>query len=149
MVVIFRLQLMSTMLFLAPDSMTAAVKDYCKKTGQIEPATTGELLYCVYHSLANCYAKTVAEIEQLTNKKYDTIHVVGGGCQDRFLNALLASQTGKKVFAGPIEATALGNIMAQALHAKVFTDLPSARKCVAESFSVNLVNDDLLVAVNG
>ncbi len=131
-------------MFLAPDSMVEAIKEYCRQHDQEVPETEGELLYCVYMSLARCYAQTVAEIEEVTGKTYDTIHVVGGGCQDRFLNALIATETGKKVFAGPIEGTALGNLMAQMLKDGVFPDLPEARKVVAKSFDVREVEGKLV-----
>lgn len=77
-------------LFLAPKSMRGALQEYCRRTGQEEPETECELLYCVYNSLAACYQKTVQEIERITHRAYRRIHVVGGGCQDRFLNRLLA-----------------------------------------------------------
>ena len=125
--------------FLAPDSMIKAVQDYCEKTGQEKPETECELLYCIYQSLANCYARTVAEIEEVTGKTFSTIHVVGGGCQDKFLNKLIARSTGKDVYAGPVEATAIGNLLAQMLKDKVFSDLPEARAAVAKSFDVKKV----------
>lgn len=129
--------------FLAPDSMIKALQDYCEKTGQEKPETECELLYCVYKSLANCYAKTVAEIEEVTGRTYDTIHVVGGGCQDKFLDHLLVKTTGKEVYAGPVEATAIGNIMAQMLRDKVFEDLKEARQVVAKSFDVKRVENTI------
>ena len=127
--------------FLAPDSMIKALQDYCERTNQEKPETECELLYCVYRSLANCYAKTVAEIEEVTGRTYDTIHVVGGGCQDKFWYRLLAEATGKTGFAGPVEATAIGNIMAQMLGAKVFEDLKEARRVVAKSFDVKRIEN--------
>lgn len=129
--------------FLAPESMIKALQDYCEKTGQEKPETECELLYCVYKSLANCYAKTVAEIEEVTGRTYDTIHVVGGGCQDKFLDRLLVETTGKEVYAGPVEATAIGNIMAQMLRDKVFEDLKEARQVVAKSFDVKHIENEL------
>lgn len=129
--------------FLAPDSMIKALQDYCEKTGQEKPETECELLYCVYKSLANCYAKTVAEIEEVTGRTYDTIHVVGGGCQDKFLDRLLVETTGKEVYAGPVEATAIGNIMAQMLRDKVFEDLKEARQVVAKSFDVKRIENNI------
>lgn len=129
--------------FLAPASMSQALKDYCRKTGQEIPETEGELLYCVYKSLAACYAETVKEIEAVTGKTYTTIHVVGGGCQDKFLNRLIAEETDKDVYAGPIEATAIGNLMTQMLLRGVFKDLPDARKAVAHSFDVKRVSTDV------
>lgn len=125
--------------FLAPDSMIRAIQDYCTETGQEKPETECELLYCIYHSLANCYAETVAEIESVTDRTYEVIHVIGGGCQDRFLNQLIARQTGKAVFAGPVEATAIGNLMAQMLKDQRFEDLNEARRVTARSFDVKKV----------
>lgn len=125
--------------FLAPKRMIRAVQDYCEKTGQEKPETECELLYCVYNSLAKCYADTVAEIEEVTEKFYPRIHVVGGGCQDSFLNKLTAEYTGKDVYAGPIEATALGNLMAQMLKNNEFSDLVEAREIIAKSFNVKKV----------
>lgn len=125
--------------FLAPESMIRAVQAYCEKTGQEKPETECELLYCIYKSLANCYAETVSEIQEVTGRVFDTIHVVGGGCQDKFLNHLLVETTGKEVYAGPVEATAIGNLMAQMLRDKVFKDLPAARQVVAKSFDVKRV----------
>ena len=125
--------------FLAPASMKQALQDYCGRTGQEKPETECELLYCVYRSLALCYAETVAEIETVTGKVFSRIHVVGGGCQDRFLNGLMAKYTGKEVYAGPVEATALGNLMAQMLKDKVFEDLSEARQTVAKSFDVKAI----------
>ena len=129
--------------FLAPESMIRALQDYCEQTGQEKPETECELLYCVYRSLAKCYAKTVAEIETVTGRTYDTIHVVGGGCQDKFLDRLLVEVTGKEVYAGPVEATAIGNIMAQMLRDDVFEDLKEARRVVAKSFEVKRIVDEM------
>lgn len=130
-------------MFLAPDSMIKALQDYCEQTGQEKPETECELLYCVYRSLAKCYAKTVAEIETVTGRTYDTIHVVGGGCQDKFLDRLLVEATGKEVYAGPVEATAIGNIMAQMLRDDIFEDLKEARRVVAKSFDVKRIADEM------
>lgn len=125
--------------FFAPESMREALQMYCKGTGQAVPETECELLYCVYHSLAKCYAETVAEIEEVTGKRFAQIHVVGGGCQDSFLNGLLQKHTGKNVYAGPVEATAIGNLMAQMLKDDVFEDLSEARQMVAKSFDVKAI----------
>ena len=78
------------------------------------------------------------EIEALTGKKYTTIYVVGGGANAGYLNELTAKYTGKKVSAGPSEATAIGNIVVQMLHEGVFKDLPEARTCVGKSFDVKI-----------
>ena len=79
----------------------------------------------------------------MTGRTYDTIHVVGGGCQDKFLDRLLVETTGKEVYAGPVEATAIGNIMAQMLRDKVFEDLKEARQVVAKSFDVKRIENTI------
>lgn len=122
--------------FLAPKSMIKAVQDFCRKTGQQVPETVGEISSVIYNSLAKCYGDTVKEIEEITGKKCSTIYVVGGGSNAGYLNELTAKYTGKKVSAGPSEATAIGNVIVQMLHDGVFKDLPEARTCVRESFDV-------------
>ena len=122
--------------FLAPKSMIKAVQDFCRKTGQQVPETVGEISSVIYNSLAKCYGDTAKEIEEITGKKYSTIYVVGGGSNAGYLNELTAKYTGKKVSAGPSEATAIGNVIVQMLHDGVFKDLPEARTCVRESFDV-------------
>ncbi len=124
--------------FLAPKSMIKAVQDFCENSGQQVPKTVGEISSVIYNSLAKCYADTVEEIENITGKKYDTIYVVGGGSNAEYLNQLTAKYTGRKVSAGPSEATAIGNIMVQMLHDGVFKDLPEARTCVRDSFDVKM-----------
>ena len=122
--------------FLAPESMTEAVRQYCEKSGQRVPETTGELAAVIYQSLAKCYGETIQEIEQLTGEHYDTIHIVGGGANADYLNRLTASQSGRRVLAGPSEATAIGNLMAQMIGKGEFAGLMQARACVAESFPI-------------
>ena len=122
--------------FLAPKSMIQAVRDFCSRTGQQVPETVGEISSVIYNSLAKCYGDTVQEIEEITGKKYSTIYVVGGGSNAGYLNELTAKYTGKKVSAGPSEATAIGNVIVQMLHDGIFKDLPEARTCVRESFDV-------------
>ena len=122
--------------FLAPKSMIKAVQDFCRGTGQQVPETVGEISSVIYNSLAKCYGDTVKEIEEITGKKYSTVYVVGGGSNAGYLNELTAKYTGKKVSAGPSEATAIGNVIVQMLHDGVFKDLPEARTCVRESFDV-------------
>ena len=112
------------------------MQEFCERTGQAVPQTPGEVSAVIYNSLAKCYAKTIDEIEAITGKSYDTIYVVGGGSNAVYLNQLTAKYTGRKVSAGPGEATAIGNIMVQMLHDGTFKDLPEARTCVGESFDV-------------
>ena len=124
--------------FLAPESMIEAVQKFCRDTNQQVPETVGEISSVIYNSLAKCYGDTVEEIENITGKNYSTIYVVGGGSNAGYLNELTAKYTGRKVSAGPSEATAIGNIIVQLLHDGMFADLPEARNCVKESFDVKM-----------
>lgn len=122
--------------FLAPDNMTEAIRKYCKDTNQKEPDTAGELAACIYNSLAMSYADTVEEIEKITGKAYSRIHIVGGGANADYLNELTAKYTKKAVYAGPTEATAIGNILAQMLKEKEFSTIEEARTAVYNSFPI-------------
>ena len=122
--------------FLAPDSMIDAVKEYCRKSGQAIPASVGELIHCVYKSLAYCYANAIKNLSQITGKKYTTINIVGGGSKDGYLNEMTAKATGLPVFAGPAEGTALGNLMVQMIASGAYSDLTAARCAIKESFQI-------------
>ncbi|MCL2717443.1 MAG: rhamnulokinase [Lachnospiraceae bacterium] len=123
--------------FLAPENMEAEIKAALKESGQQVPDNIGELIFCVYHSLAVSYAKTVVEIETITGKIYDKICIVGGGSQDGYLNELTAKICKKKVTAGPVEGTALGNILVQMISAGTVAGLLEARELVKKSFVIN------------
>lgn len=116
--------------FLSPDSMVDAVRNYCRSTGQQVPQSLSELAAVIYNSLAQCYAETLEKIEQITGKHYDCIHIIGGGSNAVYLNELTARYTGRKVQAGPSEATAIGNLICQMIHDHVFTSLEEARKSI-------------------
>lgn len=122
--------------FFAPDSMIQALKDYCKKTNQQVPETVGEIALCVYASLAVCYAKAVEQIEEISGVKFDEINIVGGGCQNVLLNELTAIKTGRKVVAGPVEATATGNLLAQMLATKEIASLEEGKAIIKDSFEI-------------
>lgn len=122
--------------FLSPDSMTEEIRRCCEESGQPVPEKIGELATVVYQSLADCYGRTVKELESNTGESYDSIHIIGGGCNADYLNQLTANATQKTVCAGPGEATAVGNIMAQMIADSVFANLEEARRCVAESFEI-------------
>lgn len=124
--------------FLSPKDMVEAVKEYCRKTNQQVPETLPELASVIYNSLAKCYGEKLEEIQKLTGVKYDRINIIGGGSNAVYLNQLTAKYTGVAVHAGPGEATAIGNILAQMLQAGIFKSLQEARCLVADSFAVEI-----------
>ena len=122
--------------FFAPESMIDAVKDYCRKTDQKIPDTIGQVMQCVYKSLAQSYAETITGLEKITGKKFTSINIVGGGTKDVYLNALTAEATGLPVYAGPTEGTALGNLLSQMISAGEIPDVPAARDVIRNSFEI-------------
>ncbi|WP_320977748.1 rhamnulokinase, partial [Hungatella effluvii] len=123
--------------FLAPESMTEAVKAYLRKSGQEVPETAGALAAVIYNSLAQCYKETVEELEAITGRTYQAVNIVGGGSNAEYLNQLTAKATGKTVYAGPGEATAIGNLLAQMIKAGEFQGLTEARAAVYSSFEIS------------
>jgi len=125
--------------FLAPDSMIDAIKAYCGRSEQPIPQTVGELMQCVYRSLAKCYKEAIAGLSALTGKTYTSVNIVGGGCQDMYLNRMTAAATGLPVFAGPVEGTAIGNLVVQMIAGGKFDSLRSARDAIKNSFDIKEV----------
>lgn len=118
------------------DSTLVAPKNMIEAIGKlIGSDDLGFILNSAYHSLAKSYDEAVKEIENVTGKQFNTIHIVGGGCQDEYLNALTRDYTGKDVTAGPIEATATGNIISQIISDKKIS-LATARKIIKKSFDI-------------
>lgn len=126
--------------FLAPTNMTEEIKKACAETGQTVPESLAQVAAVIYNSLAKCYAKTVEELEELTENKFAGIHIVGGGSNAEYLNELTAKATGRTVYAGPTEATAIGNLSVQMLAAGELKDLADARNCIYESFDIKTYN---------
>ncbi len=122
--------------FSAPGDMPGRIRDYCKRTGQPIPESVGEIVRCIYESLALKYRKTADAIESVRGNPIQTIRVVGGGTKDRFLSQMTADACGKQVLAGPEEATAIGNLMMQAIAAGEVANIAQAREVVADSFEL-------------
>ena len=122
--------------FLAPENMIVAVQEMCRKTGQAVPETPGEIASCIYQSLADSYRETVQEIEEMSGRTYSRIHIVGGGSNAVYLNELTAKATGKEVYAGPGEATAIGNLAAQMLQDGVYSSVEEVRTAIGVSFDM-------------
>ena len=122
--------------FMNPVNMIDAVKEYCAKSGQPVPETIGQVMQCVYISLADCYAKSIKGLEKITGKTYTSINIVGGGSKDGYLNELTAKASGLTVFAGPTEGTALGNLMVLMMDEGEYADLAEAREAIKASFEI-------------
>ena len=124
--------------FLAPASMIGEIQAACRESGQEVPETPWQIARVIYRSLAESYNKALSEVEQLTGKHYASINIVGGGSKADWLNRITAERTGRRVLAGPGEATAIGNLGAQMIADGVFADLKAFRSCVFDSFGVQV-----------
>lgn len=122
--------------FGTPGNMPEKIREYCRMTGQPVPETVGEIVRCIYESLALKYRYTVDTIGQLRGKPATMINVVGGGTKDKFLSQMTADACGIPVCAGPEEATAIGNLVMQAIAQGEIKDLTEAREVVANSFEM-------------
>jgi rhamnulokinase len=123
-------------MFLNPKDMTQAVSDFCSKTGQGLPQTHGEIIRCIYDSLALKYRYTLEQIRDVSDQTIEVIHIIGGGANNHFLNQLTADATGLQVIAGPIEATAIGNILIQAKALGYVSSVKEIRQIIANSFGL-------------
>jgi len=122
--------------FVTPGNQVQRIKDFCKATGQQVPETDGEVVRCIYESLAMKYKFTFNNLKECTGNDFKAIHMVGGGTKDGFLCQMTSDATGVPVIAGPIEATAAGNVAVQLIAAGEIKDLKEARKIIADSFAV-------------
>lgn len=123
--------------FLNPANMIEEFQAYCRETGQKVPETPGEIARCVYDNLALCYAVELKNLQAITGRKINKLHIVGGGSNNRLLNQLTADACNVTVEAGPGEATAIGNLVVQMVATSGFGDLASARKAVRASFDLH------------
>ncbi|MFO0916791.1 MAG: rhamnulokinase family protein [Planctomycetaceae bacterium] len=119
--------------FLAPDDMPSAIRAWCRSTNQEVPDTDGELIRCALESLALKYRLVLGWLEELSGEKTEVIHIVGGGTQNELLNQFTANATGRPVVTGPVEATALGNVLVQARTAGEIGSLKEIRDVVRAS----------------
>jgi rhamnulokinase len=123
--------------FMLPSSMPSALGDYCKKTGQSVPEEPGDVVRCALESLALRYRWVLERLEELVGKRLDTIHIVGGGCQNTLLCQLAADTCNRPVVAGPVEATAIGNVLVQAIGLGLLGSIAEGRAVVRRSFEVH------------
>lgn len=125
--------------FIPPGEMPARIAAYCREYGQPVPATPGATVRCVLESLALLYRRTLRQVEQLTGRSVRRLQIVGGGSQNRLLNQFAANALQIPVLTGPIEATAAGNVLVQAIALGHLPDLAAARRVVRDSFNVSTV----------
>lgn len=122
--------------FVLPTSMPQALADFCKKTGQPAPVEPGAVVRCALESLALRYRWVLERLEELTGKRRSVIHVLGGGSQNGLLCQLTADCCNRTVLAGPVEATAIGNVLVQAMGLGLLGSLSDAREVVRRSFEL-------------
>ena len=121
--------------FLAPGNMPRRIADAAEKNGA-RPEAPGEIVRCAYDSLALAVRDVLRLLEKLRDRRYEALHIVGGGTQAELLMQLISDACGIPVLAGPVEATAIGNLAAQMIASGDLADLASARQLVAQSFEL-------------
>ena len=121
--------------FYSPENMVDEIQKFCERTGQPVPHTKGGIARCVFDSMALAYKKTLSDLEEICGKSFTDIHIIGGGCQNLLVNQLTADVTGRKVVAGPVEATAIGNIMVQFITLGEISGIKEGREIVGKSFA--------------
>ncbi len=121
--------------FLRPGDMPARVREYCRKTGQAVPEDKGAILRCILESLSLKYRWILEKLEEFTGCRLEPVHIIGGGAKNRLLDQFTADATGRTCIAGPVEATAIGNILMQALALGWIGSLHQARAIVRGSFA--------------
>jgi rhamnulokinase len=125
--------------FLEPGGMPEKIAAFCRSHGQTVPEGPAQMSRTILESLALRYRQVLESLESLLGRNLKVIHIVGGGSRNQVLNQFVADATGRTVVAGPSEATALGNVLVQAIGAGEFTSLADARKLIARSFPVTTV----------
>lgn len=123
-------------LFTPPGDMPGRIKQYCEQTGQYVPQTVGEVVRCIYESLAMKYRLALEQISEATGKQFEVLHIIGGGSQAKLLCQMTASACNIPVLAGPIEATALGNLIIQFIALGALPDISAGRQLIAECESL-------------
>lgn len=124
------------LVFQTPGNMPRRIQEYCEKTGQYVPQTKGEIVRCIFDSLALCYRHTIEMMDEVTGKKTPFINIVGGGTKEEPLCKFTADACARPVYTGPVEATALGNIAIQAIANGEIKNVKEARQVIANSFEI-------------
>ena len=130
-------------LFATAGNMPRRIREYCEKTGQHVPETVGEIVRCIFESLALRYRWTAEKLEELTGRTYPVINIVGGGTKEEMLSQFTADASHRKVCAGPVEATALGNIAMQCIASGEIKDMWEARRIIRNSTDIKEYAPDM------
>ncbi|MDF2923700.1 MAG: carbohydrate kinase [Paenibacillaceae bacterium] len=123
--------------FLPPNGMPERIREYCRETGQPVPETRGEITRCIYESLAMQYKLVLERLEALTGNRYERLNMMGGGIQNKLLCQMTASAIGRPVWAGPVEASSLGNVAAQLIALGELADIQEARNLIKRSYPLD------------
>lgn len=130
-------------LFSPAGNMPKRICEYCARTGQHVPENIGEIMRCILDSLALKYRRTAEQLEELSGRTYSTINIVGGGTQEEMLSQFTADAAHKTVCAGPVEATALGNIAMQCIAAGELSGMWEARRVIRNSTEMKIYTPDM------
>lgn len=123
-------------LFAPAGNLPERIREYCRNTSQPVPETPGEIVRCIFESLALRYRWTAERLEEMTGKHYEVINIVGGGTKEDMLSQFASDASGKTVYAGPVEATTLGNVAMQLIALGEISDMWEARRIIANSFEI-------------
>ena len=122
--------------FFEPNNMPGKIQEYCAETGQYVPQTKGEIVRCIMEGLALKYRQAIEGLEEIVGYRIPALHIVGGGCKNKILSQFTANAINRPVYAGPIEATAIGNLAAQLISLGEIGSLSEAREVIRNSFPI-------------
>ena len=122
--------------FFEPNHMPDKIKEYCAETGQYVPQTKGEIVRCIMEGLALKYRQAIEGLEEIVGYKIPALHIVGGGCKNKILSQFTANAIQRPVYAGPVEATAIGNLTAQLISLGAIGSLAEGREVIRNSFPI-------------
>ena len=121
---------------LIDDSMPDRILKYCRERGQRQPESPAEIVRGILQSLAGLYARSIEELKEVTGRSVEQLHIIGGGAQNTLLCELTAEAAGIPVLAGPVEATAIGNILVQAISMGEIASIEEGRELIRESYPI-------------
>jgi rhamnulokinase len=129
--------------FTNPENMIIEIQNFCRESGQTVPQSIGEIVSAIYCNLALYYANEIKKLESIIGKKIDSINIIGGGSNIAYLNQLTSTLSNKTVYAGPSEATAIGNIIVQMITTGLLQDVKEGRQLIQKSFDIKSYHPDI------